>query len=900
MTENNKSRVARRQKQAKPKQKSIAKRVFLIIGIIFLAMFIAGSSLFIYYISTAPELDPEKLSDPFSSQIYDKDGELFAELGNVKRTKVEFDDLPPVLIDAVTATEDARFFDHFGIDLRRIGGAIIANIKRGFGAEGASTITQQVVENAFLTPEKSLKIKVQEQWLALKLEREYSKEQIMEMYLNKIFYGNGAYGVAKAAEVYFGKKDLHDLTLVEAAILAGLPQRPSAYNPFENPDLMAKRVDTVLDLMVHHGKISEEEAEEARQVDIASLLTDEKPATAPHDAFLRKVREEVEEKLGGADIYTDGLKIYTTMDRDAQEYVEFLLTDSEDNPIDYGDDEELQAGLVVLDTKTGAIQAIGGSRNRENIDGYNYAIQGGRQAGSTAKPIVAFGPAIEYNKISTYHQLEDDQPYQIPGTDHQVRNWDRQYRGWVSARMALARSLNVPTIKAFLEVDNELVKEFGEKLGIEFAQDYVPVTEAIGGAETNVTPLQLAGAYRAFGNGGIYNEPYAVTKVEFPDGKVVELKPTPEPVMADYTAYMVTDMLKSVLTESYATGGRANIPGLPVAGKTGTTNLPNDQGVNNAWFAGYTTNYTIAVWTGYKEHNKAMSITTVSQQLFKHTMIELSKDIETPDFEMPDSVVEVEVEVGSNPPKLPSKYTPSDKIVRELFVKGYEPKETSDVYDKLDPVDQLAATYDEETNTIHVSWEYESDHDVSFEVSAKINDGQMQKLADVTELSLDITEVEPGAEYEIQVVVISNEGLGSSDPRTTTIIIPELEEEEEEEPEEEEQNIPPVSDLSAVYNEESQIIDVNWQYNGPPAVFKVIVNYRQEHTVQSQGIVIEGALPGETYTITVVPIGTNGANEGVEGEARSTTIEIPAEANDEEPVDEQPNENNNDQEEEEV
>lgn len=900
MTENNKSRVARRQKQAKPKQKSIAKRVFLIIGIIFLAMFIAGSSLFIYYISTAPELDPEKLSDPFSSQIYDKDGELFAELGNVKRTKVEFDDLPPVLIDAVTATEDARFFDHFGIDLRRIGGAIIANIKRGFGAEGASTITQQVVENAFLTPEKSLKIKVQEQWLALKLEREYSKEQIMEMYLNKIFFGNGAYGVAKAAEVYFGKKDLHDLTLVEAAILAGLPQRPSAYNPFENPDLMAKRVDTVLDLMVHHGKISEEEAEEARQVDIASLLTDEKPATAPHDAFLRKVREEVEEKLGGADIYTDGLKIYTTMDRDAQEYVEFLLTDSEDNPIDYGDDEELQAGLVVLDTKTGAIQAIGGSRNRENIDGYNYAIQGGRQAGSTAKPIVAFGPAIEYNKISTYHQLEDDQPYQIPGTDHQVRNWDRQYRGWVSARMALARSLNVPTIKAFLEVDNELVKEFGEKLGIEFAQDYVPVTEAIGGAETNVTPLQLAGAYRAFGNGGIYNEPYAVTKVEFPDGKVVELKPTPEPVMADYTAYMVTDMLKSVLTESYATGGRANIPGLPVAGKTGTTNLPNDQGVNNAWFAGYTTNYTIAVWTGYKEHNKAMSITTVSQQLFKHTMIELSKDIETPDFEMPDSVVEVEVEVGSNPPKLPSKYTPSDKIVRELFVKGYEPKETSDVYDKLDPVDQLAATYDEETNTIHVSWEYESDHDVSFEVSAKINDGQMQKLADVTELSLDITEVEPGAEYEIQVVVISNEGLGSSDPRTTTIIIPELEEEEEEEPEEEEQNIPPVSDLSAVYNEESQIIDVNWQYNGPPAAFKVIVNYRQEHTVQSQGIVIEGALPGETYTITVVPIGTNGANEGVEGEARSTTIEIPAEANDEEPVDEQPNENNNDQEEEEV
>src|SRR5690625_4293798 len=338
MAHNSQSRMARR-KQKKPKKKSIVKRILMIFGIFILAIGVGVGALFTYYIATAPEIDAEKLSDPFSSKVYDKDGELFADLGDVKRTKIEFDDLPDVLIDAVTATEDARFFDHFGIDLRRMAGAIIANIKRGFGAEGASTITQQVVENAFLTPEKSLKIKVQEQWLALKLEREYSKEQIMEMYLNKIFFGNGAYGVAKAAEVYFGKKDLHDLTLVEAAILAGLPQRPSAYNPFENPDLMAERVDTVLDLMVRHDKISEEQAEEARQVDFTSLLTDDKPPTTHHDAVLRKVREEVEEKLDGADIYTDGLKIYTTMDRNAQEYVEFLLTDSEDNPIKYPDEE---------------------------------------------------------------------------------------------------------------------------------------------------------------------------------------------------------------------------------------------------------------------------------------------------------------------------------------------------------------------------------------------------------------------------------------------------------------------------------------------------------------------------------------------------------------------------------
>src|SRR5699024_136417 len=194
------------------------------------------------------------------------DGEAFAERFEENRTKIEYDDIPDVLIDAVVATEDSRFFEHSGIDVRRIGGAIKANIKRGFGAEGASTITQQVVENMFLTPDKNLKLKVQEQWMAIKLERKFSKEEILEMYLNKTFYGSNAYGVGKAAEVYFCVTYLHDLTLTQAAMLAGLPQRPTAYNPFENPDLMEGRVDTVLKLMVRHGKITEDEAEEARNV----------------------------------------------------------------------------------------------------------------------------------------------------------------------------------------------------------------------------------------------------------------------------------------------------------------------------------------------------------------------------------------------------------------------------------------------------------------------------------------------------------------------------------------------------------------------------------------------------------------------------------------------------------
>src|SRR5699024_2166574 len=247
-----------------------------------------------------------------------------------------------------------------------------------------------------------------------------------------------AFGVAKAAEVYFGKEDLEDLTLVESAMLAGLPQRPTAYNPFENPDLMQKRVDTVLNLMVRHGKISEEEATEAREIDVASVLTDKKPNTSPYDSFIRLVEEELDEKLEDVDVYSSGIKVYTTIDTSAQDHVESLLTDSDDNPIPYPD-EDLQAGMVVLDTKSGAVRAVGGGRNRETGD-WNYAFNDvGRQPGSVFKPIVAYGPAIEHEKWSTYHQLNDDEPFQY-GASNPIRNWNRQYQGWMSARYALAQS----------------------------------------------------------------------------------------------------------------------------------------------------------------------------------------------------------------------------------------------------------------------------------------------------------------------------------------------------------------------------------------------------------------------------------------------------------------------------
>ncbi len=856
------SRTARK-KQKKTKKKPVWKNIFRSLLILIIVGCVAIGGYFTYAIVTAPDLDPDKLDVPYSAQFYDMNGDAFADIGKENRIKIKYDDLPKELIDAVTATEDVRFFEHHGIDLRRIAGAIKANFQRGFGAEGASTITQQVVEKMFLTPEKSLKLKIQEQWLALKLEREYSKQEILEMYLNKIFYGSNAYGVAKAAEVYFGKNDLHDLTLLESAMLAGLPQRPTAYNPFENPDLMQGRVDTVLKLMVRHGKVSQAEADEAQAEDVSSVLTEKKPLVSSYDAFMNKAKLELEEKLPDVDIYSTGLKVYTTIDTKAQEHVEFLLTDSDDNPIPFPNDE-LRTGITVTDTKTGAIRAIGGGRNRKSGD-LNYAINPkGMQPGSVFKPLVAYGPAIEYEKWSTYHQINDDKPFEH-GTSNQIRNWNKKYGGWMSIRYALKESLNVPAAKTLDEIGSDRAKEFAEGLGITFANEHLDPRDAIGGTDTNTTPMQLAGAYSAFGNEGIYTEPYAVTKVEFPDGSTVDLKPESEVAMSDYTAYMVTDMLKDVV--SSGTGTNANISGLPVAGKTGTTNVEGEeQGSNNAWFAGYTTNYTIAVWSGYDQYDRIVEDTQIPLYLFKNIMTELSKDKDTADFVKPDSVVEVAVEKGSNPAALPSDFTPSENIVTELFVKGTEPNTVSEKFDKLDPVSNLVAKYDEEKSAIDITWDYGEEEDISFVVSYKMDDGEMKELTNTEDKAVTLAAVEEGKTYTIQVVAVNSENKMESEPSSTTVDLIKKEEE-----------IPGVSDLDATYNDEKDAIDVSWNYDGPTAAFEVDINGSKQ-TVQSHSVQINGVTPGETYKIIVTPL-----VDDKHGKASEVSITI----------DEKPDENNN-------
>ncbi|AIF42481.1 transglycosylase domain-containing protein [Virgibacillus sp. SK37] len=666
----------KKEKKKGAKEKSKSKKVFfrifmafVLIGVLAIGL---GGYTVIAYISDAPEITPAQLENPQSSTIYDmNDQEVTDVAGKEYREVVPLEKIPKHVQNAFIAVEDVRFWEHGGVDIKRIGGAVLANVKNGFGAEGASTITQQLVKKSFLSPEKTIERKVQEAYLAVKMEEKYTKKEILEMYLNKIYFGEGAYGVSTAAEVYFGKS-VEELTNSEAALLAGLPQRPSGYNPYKHPELAKKRRDTVISLMEKHGFISAEESKKAQSTAVEDMLTEQKDNTS-YDSYVDQVIHELKKKgISEKDLYTSGLKIYTTLDPKAQKFTDKVLTT--DEYISYPDDK-LKAGVVLLDTKTGAIRAIGGNRSPDEEDikkGYNYATQLRRQPGSTAKPIMAYGPAIEKLKWSTYKQIEDEE-VEINGKT--FRNWDRRFHGEISIRTALQWSYNIPAIKTMQKVGPENAKEFAGKLGINLENVYP--SYAIGGFEHGTSPMHLAGAYAAFGNKGEYNKPHTIRKVVFPEGKEENFQPESEKAMSDYTAYMVTDMLKTVVKEG--TGKMANIPGLPLAGKTGTKMLPEHiqgEGVSDAWFAGYTTDYTAAVWTGYDKTTQETYIKKedddISKLIFKYIMEEVSKEKETSDFEKPSSVVEVEIDKETG--LKANKYTPEENTVTELFVKGTVPE----------------------------------------------------------------------------------------------------------------------------------------------------------------------------------------------------------------------------------
>ncbi|CAH0186115.1 Penicillin-binding protein 1A/1B [Peribacillus sp. Bi96] len=766
-------------KKGPKKPANMLKRIFLILVTIGIIGLVAGGAAMAYFISDAPKLDEKLLKDPVTSKILDENGKLLAEVGTENRDYVNYEDIPDLVEEAFLATEDSRFYEHHGVDLLRLGSAVIANVKNGFGSEGASTLTQQVIKRSYLTPDKTIKRKVQEMWLSIQLERKYTKEEIFEMYVNKIFFANRANGVLTASRTYYGK-DLNELKLNEAAMLVGLPQSPSRYDPYKYPERAKERRDIVLHLMNKHGYITEKEMKDAQSIDITEGLQEIDKSqidTTAYDAFIDLVIEEVGD-MGDYNVFTDGLEIQTTIDKDAQEYVYKML--NSDEIINYPS-EDLQAGVTLLDTQSGEIKAVGGGRNTTVKRGWNYATDAKRSPGSTIKPILDYGPAVEYLNWSTYQQIKDEEYRYSNGTP--LKNASGRHYGTVTIREALARSLNIPALKTLQEVGLDRARDFAVDLGIPFEKE-ITESAALGGGK-DVSTLELAGAYSAFGNNGIYNEPHSVKKIVLRDKTTIKNKTESKPVMKDSTAFIVTDMLKSVLNESYGTGRLANIPSLPIAGKTGSTNFTPEQraannipssGVKDSWMAGYTTNYTVAIWAGYdnaagkKMEYLGDSSQRIPKSIFKSLMEHMAQSKATKDFDQPDSVVKVGVIKGSNPAVKANEYTPSSKITYEYYVKGHEPTQVTTEYEKIDKP-SINASYNQESNEINLSWSYpKGDGDTKFEVLMSVDGGGQSVLKKSKDTSLTIPNPNPGSKYTFSVVALVDGQ--QSDPASTSVEIP--------------------------------------------------------------------------------------------------------------------------------
>ncbi|AXF57450.1 transglycosylase domain-containing protein [Salicibibacter kimchii] len=651
------SRSEKRRMEEKKKRSPVKKMLIIIIGVFVVGM-VAMTATAASMISDAPELNAEELTFSEGSTIYDmNDNELGRLQGSENRTYREIDEMPEHLMNAFIAVEDYRFYEHSGIDLYRIGGAIVSNITDGFGSEGASTITQQLVKQAFLSADQSIERKVQEQWLALQMEQQYSKDEILEMYLNSSYFDSSAWGVGEAAIRYFDKENLDELTIADAAVLAAIPRRPSYYNPQNNPTEAEERRDLIISLMEEHAFISEDEATDAMAVNIEDQLDYTPPEDVAYQSIIDHVMEEVEniDGIETTDIYAAGFDIYTTIDPDAQDIAQEVIQ-SEDYISQYPDNDEFQVGFSLLDTETGAIRAMVGNRQEtEEKRGLNYATAASGQPGSTIKPILDYGPAIEELGWYTGETIVDE-PHEYSNGDS-IRNYGGNYSGEVSMREALVRSLNIPAVKAIQEVGLEDAQAFAEDLGLDFDED---ITEgyALGGFGGYLSSLDMAGAYAAFGNEGTYNEPFSVRKMEFRDGREVENSPESEQVMYESTAYMMSDMLKDVVDDSSGTGQRANVDGLPLAGKTGTSNFTQEEqeendipdgGVPDVWFNGYTTNYTAAVWTGFSGDRASGYLMgeerNIAQDIFRIVMTNVHEGEGTEDFSRPNSICESDGEL---------------------------------------------------------------------------------------------------------------------------------------------------------------------------------------------------------------------------------------------------------------
>lgn len=602
-------------------------------------------------------LDVSLLNQPLpeASVVLDKNGQIASQLSASKIDAVPFKDIPQVLVDAIVAVEDRRFFEHKGVDMKSIFRAVGRDVLKGSYSEGASTITQQLARNLFLTADKTVGRKLREAAYAIKIETSYSKNDILEMYLNKIYFGEGSWGVQGAAKTYFNK-NVTDLTLPEAAVLAALPKAPSHYSPFQNEEQALERRNTVLKLMLKEGKITQQEYEKADASALGAVKTvnmDE--AKGRNRAYVDAVIDEAVTLYGFTEeqLLTGGLRITTELDPTVQKAVIDVVNNNSLFP-ESKPDQLIQSGAVIVDQKTGGVRALAGGRGEGVFRGFSHATQLRRQPGSAFKPVAVYGPALELGyKPST---MLFDGPLNIEG--YQPQDWDHQSRGQVSMQEAITSSWNVPAVWLLHEIGIDNGLKFAKSLGISLPTQDRQLGIALGGLSEGVSPLQMAQAFSTFAAKGVLNPAHLIAKIETNDGHLlVQAKAKGQSVMRAETANTMTAMLQTAVAQGTGKNAAMN---RPVAGKSGTTQLPDTKefdgigsgSAKDAWFVGYTPELTAAVWVGYDRTDATHYLTTsggaVPAVLFREMLSRALAQTPVVPFDIPMIVERPEKEISSS------------------------------------------------------------------------------------------------------------------------------------------------------------------------------------------------------------------------------------------------------------
>ena len=708
--------ISKQSNHKKKKQKPLLKILKIAIMLLVFAVIVVGAgalSIVYSYVKDTPEFNPGNLRPAVTSYIFDRNGvELAGLYDEQNRIEVSLEAIPDHVIHAFIAIEDERFYEHYGVDPMAIARAFVINLRQGDWTEqGGSTITQQLIKNAFLTPEKTFRRKVQEAWLSLKMERQFSKSEILEIYLNQIYFAHGAYGIEAAAIVYFNK-NVGELTIAEAAMLAGIPRSPNYYSPYKNPEIAKQRQSLVLSKMHELGYISNTELQEARNTELYFAEPPSREYPYPyfvdyvlHHELIRILRDmpEYDSREEAYDvIYNAGLRVHTTLDTEAQLIVEDILNNeelypqrtvrvdmvkmknllSENNYSSYPEEvltdhgiPQPQSAAVIAHPVTGEVLALVGGREYSE---YNQDLRfiSRRQPGSAIKPIVAYAPAMEEGLISP-GSIIDDSPFARGSWGPE--NFDRRFRGLVTVRESLVRSLNVPAVKTLAQVTPEVGLAYAERMGLStiHTDDY-NLSTAIGGMTYGVTAFDMAQAFGVLANQGIKTTMHTVKRIEDSSGQVIyEFRNEPDDVLSPQTAYLMNDILKDVVRSG--TAARLRV-GRPVAAKTGTTSDNRD-----AYLVAYTPDLVVSFWMGHDiqtlgriEGGSGSTIVFMNEIITK-----IMGDKPPLDFERPSGITGP-ISICSKSGLRPSEHCPSDTIVSELFQTRLLPQDTCDLHEKME------------------------------------------------------------------------------------------------------------------------------------------------------------------------------------------------------------------------